>query len=133
MNISIYAIVVILVCHWFFDWFLQTDEMSKGKSKSNFTLFYHVWVYLIGLAIMTTLILVGSDRGWGAVINNKVEFALTFTLINAFAHFVTDWVTSRATSGLYKEERYHDFFVTIGADQMVHYITLFGTYALLAK
>jgi hypothetical protein len=56
-----------------------------------------------------------------------------FIPLNALAHFLTDWVTSRATSALYKEERYHDFFVVIGFDQLLHYVTLFGTFVWLTN
>jgi len=50
-----------------------------------------------------------------------------FVGLNFGLHFFTDYVTSRASSLLWKEGKVHDFFVTIGADQMIHYFTIFGT------
>lgn len=47
--------------------------------------------------------------------------------INDLLHFGTDWVTSRMTASLWRQERVHDFFVIIGLDQFIHAITLIGT------
>lgn len=118
--ISYYTIITILLCHWIFDFHLQSDYMSRNKSKDNCALFDHVWVYSLGLTVMAIL---NTTYITGDI--------LSFVGINAVAHFLTDWVTSRATSALYKEERYHDFFVVVGFDQMLHYITLFGTFIWL--
>lgn len=119
--ISLYTIFTILFCHWIFDFHLQNDKDSKNKSKCNFALSSHVCTYSIGLITITIL--------------NSLHFncltSAAFVLINSVLHFFTDWVTSRATSLLYKEERYHDFFCVIGGDQMIHYITLFGTFVWL--
>ena len=122
--ISYYTIFTILLFHWIFDFHLQTDEMAKGKSKCNAALLKHVGVY--GWA--TILITLCNYRYF-----NNVGVAFAYPFINNVAHFLTDWITSRASSALYKEERYHDFFVVIGADQMIHYITLFGTFVWLSN
>lgn len=121
--ISLYTIITILFCHWIFDFHLQNEEMSKNKSKCNLTLGRHVCIYSIGLLIITMV---------NSVYFNPLTSA-GFVLINAVLHFFTDWVTSRATTSLYKEERYHDFFCVIGGDQMIHYITLFGTFVWLTN
>jgi membrane-bound metal-dependent hydrolase YbcI (DUF457 family) len=100
--------------------------MSKNKSTDNAELFKHVMVYTFGIFIMGALNISYFKGGpiWDLAV---------FVLVNTIAHFLTDWVTSRATSALYKEERYHDFFVVIGADQVLHYITLFGTFIWLTN
>lgn len=121
--ISYYTIITFLMCHWIFDFHLQNDEMSKKKSSNNFVLLDHVWIYSWGLFVMAFLNITYFSE-W---------YAVVFVAINSLLHFLTDWVTSRATSLLYKDERYHDFFVVIGADQMIHYITLFGTFIWLTK
>lgn len=122
--ITYYTLITFLICHWIFDFHLQTDEMAKNKSKSNTALLDHVNTYVIGLWLMGFLNWkYFSGFGWIVV----------FVIINYIAHFLTDWVTSRATSALYKEERYHDFFVVVGADQMIHYVTLFGTFIWLTN
>ena len=120
--ITYYTIFTILLIHWIFDFHLQSDKMAKNKSTDNYALLEHVGIYTIGLCIIGVL----NYYYMG-------HWTYMFVIINAIAHFLTDWVTSRATSALYKEERYHDFFVVIGADQMIHYITLFGTFVWLSN
>lgn len=128
--ITYYTIITILFCHWLFDFFFQSDDMSKNKSKCNEALMNHVATYTIGLLIIVLLnYMVFLDGSFLQFIISMIGFVF----INSVAHFTTDYVTSRASSALYKEERYHDFFVVIGVDQMIHYITLFGTFIWLAN
>lgn len=116
--ISIQTLIAILFCHWIFDFALQTREMGNNKSKSNYYLGQHVGVYLVGLLFLSFVLFPSDPWGCGFI----------WSIVNAVAHFLTDYVTSRATSSLYKEKRYHEFFLVIGIDQMIHYVTLFGTY-----
>jgi hypothetical protein len=46
-------------------------------------------------------------------------------------HFATDFVSSRVAGNFWKNEQRHWFFVTIGADQAVHMISLFAAYVWL--
>lgn len=120
--ITLYSIITILFCHWLFDFFFQTDKMAQGKSKNNSDLFDHVWVYTIGLCLCAAL----NEKFLG-------NYAwIHWIAINSVAHFFTDYVTSRANSGLWEKKQVHDFFVSVGADQLIHYITLFGTFVWLA-
>lgn len=119
--ITYYTLITILVGHWLADFFFQTDNMAKNKSISNDWLGKHVAVYSLGLFLI-------------AIANMEyMQLTYTWVAINGVAHFFTDWVTSRASSALYKEERYHDFFVVIGFDQLIHYATLIGTFIWLAN
>ena len=54
---------------------------------------------------------------------SSLGICLSFAVI-FITHWLTDYFTSRLTSKLYKEERYHDFFVMIGFDQVLHYTQL---------
>jgi hypothetical protein len=114
---SLYTITTVMFCHWFFDFFLQTPEMANGKSKEHKPLLKHVEVYSLGLCAMGLL---------NVFMLKPFQFAV-FVVVNTIAHYFTDFVTSRATSSLYKEERYSEFFSTIGLDQFIHYFTLFAT------
>ena len=118
--IQLYIIILILFNHWIFDFFLQTREMANNKSKSNYHLAEHVMIYALGLLLISPILFPMS-----------IVFALIWIAVNAVAHFFTDYVTSRATSALYEQKRYQDFFNVNGIDQMIHYITLFGTYVWL--
>lgn len=96
--------------------------MAKGKSTDNEYLAAHVGVYSLGLFTITLLN--------GTVWEDPV-YAIAWLLINIVAHFFTDWVTSRASSSMWKDSRFHDFFTIIGFDQTLHYLTLIGTFIWL--
>ena len=120
--ISILSLASILVVHWIFDFFLQTHWQAANKSKNNIALCSHVGVYTIGL-ILIVLLNYGYFQHLG--------YAIGYVVLNAIAHFFTDYITSRASSSLYEKEEFHDFFTTIGFDQLLHYLTLIGTFVLL--
>ena len=126
-------IYTLLVAHFIGDFALQSNWMALNKAKRWDALVWHVLVYVI--VMNWALIALGYQRSWPAV---------WFLLANAAAHFVTDAITSRITSRLWflplvgqgmrptwiqvevKETR-HWFFVAIGADQLIHVVTLFVT------
>ena len=95
--------------HLFADFILQTDQMAINKSKSNFWLTLHIACYSVPFLIF----------GW------------KFALVNAIGHWITDFITSRITSYLWKKEERHWFFVTIGIDQAIHLTTLILTIPLI--
>lgn len=109
-------ISLLLVTHFIGDFILQTDEQAKGKSSSNLTLFQHICTYIIPFAVLGFIV--------------PISFA--FLLVNAVLHFCTDWCTSRITKKLWAEGKVHNFFVTIGADQLIHALTLIWTYEWLS-
>ena len=105
-------IVLLLVwMHFIADFILQSDNMAKNKSKSNKWLGFHVMVYGIPFLL----------------------FGPLYYLVNTAAHFITDFLTSRVSSKLYKENKIHWFFVVIGFDQAMHITTLLLTYIWLAQ
>lgn len=114
----IWYVLFILIVHWFSDFVLQSHHMSTRKSSSNYYLTMHVLVYSFSTIFCWSFILplLGIHLTSGPV---WVAFLLIFA-----THWVTDYFTSRWTSKLYKEEKYHDFFVVIGFDQVLHYTQL---------
>src|SRR5882672_3322828 len=99
-------IVALAWVHAFADFVMQSDKMAISKSSSNKWLLLHVGIYALCL----------------------VPFGWRFALVNFAAHFCTDWVTSRATTKLWKAGERHWFFVMIGADQALHMTALVLTY-----
>lgn len=97
--------------------------MAQGKSKNNCDLEDHVTVYAIG--VLAIIILNCNHFTFGN--------GVAFFVINVGAHYFTDYFSSRSTSNLWEKKEYHDFFCTIGLDQLVHYITLFGTFVWLTN
>lgn len=102
-------ILVLIWMHFVADFVLQTDKMATKKSTDSRWLFFHCWVYSIPFAF----------------------FGIQFALITLFFHFVTDYITSRETSYLWKKEQRHWFFTLIGFDQAIHLTTLLLTYRFL--
>jgi membrane-bound metal-dependent hydrolase YbcI (DUF457 family) len=105
----VYYVFALIWMHFVADFVFQSDKMALNKSKSNKWLFLHAWVYSIPFAF----------------------FGIRFALVTLFFHFVTDYITSRGTSYLWKKEQRHWFFTLIGFDQAVHLTTLLLTYQLL--
>ena len=102
-------ILVLVWLHFIADFILQTDKMAINKSKDERFLFYHSIVY--GLPFLF--------------------FGIAFTIVNIVLHMVVDSITSQITSILYKQNKRHWFFVTIGADQAIHITILLLTWGVL--
>lgn len=129
--------ISLLVTHFVADFMLQSDWMALNKSKRWWPLFLHCLLYALCF-------------GW---------MGPNFVAVTFITHFLTDAVTSRITSRLWfirlmlKREDVidsselnalypfhaavdsglrHWFFVVIGLDQLIHYVTLALTLRLLA-
>ncbi len=102
-------IIILIWIHFIADFILQSDKMATNKSKSNKYLAVHCLIYSLPLL-------------W---------FGWLFALVNGTAHFITDWITSRATTNLHQKGERHRFFVVVGLDQAIHMTTLVLTLILL--
>ncbi len=121
---SLTIIFSIILIHWFADFVLQTDKQAKGKSKEWYWLLSHTFIYSL---FWLPFILIGA---W------KLNYSLTMLLfvpITLICHTITDYFTSRLNNKLWNKGDVHNFFVSVGFDQVLHYIQLFGTYQLLTK
>jgi hypothetical protein len=78
------------------------------------------------------LITINQDIGSSQQQSIKwLSTALQFGFITFIFHTITDYFTSRLNSKLWKKGDVHNFFVSIGFDQVLHYVQLFLTYKLL--
>lgn len=109
---DLYAISLLLIAHFIGDFLLQTDEQAKGKSSSNLCLTQHLLTYIIPFTLLGFII--------------PISFA--FLIVTFVTHFVTDYISSRITKKLWNEGEVHWFFAVVGADQLVHMLTLIWTY-----
>jgi hypothetical protein len=106
---AIIMVAIILALHFVGDFVIQTDKMARNKSSSMAWLSYHVAMYSIGFFIFF---------GW------------KYALVNYVLHWITDFCSSKISSKYYKAGKIHEFFVVIGADQMIHMFCLFATLKL---
>lgn len=117
------VILAVLVSHWISDFVLQSHWMATNKSKNMDALLSHVAVYYVSMVVCTgtSFYLIFGSEGqlWGML--------MLWWLLNGVAHLVVDYVTSRITSRLWSKGDYHNFFVVVGFDQLLHYACLFMT------
>ena len=132
------AFCLLLLIHFVADFFLQTPWMAKNKSDDLQALGLHVAVYTVTLYVLGLI----AMRILGMSGLELMKTFLFFALANGALHFVTDFITSRASahqwekmqSAVGDEEKghySHNFFVVIGLDQVVHYTCLFFTIPIL--
>ena len=107
--IELEYLIFMFILHFFGDFVLQSDEMAQNKSTSWKWLSTHIAVYTLTLCILSP----------------------KWALINGFAHFLIDAITSRASKILYQRGDIHNFFVVIGIDQTLHYIILVVSWCFL--
>lgn len=103
--------IYILFLHLIGDFAAQTRWMAENKSKEHTPLVIHVLCY--GLVLSLGL-------GWLV----HLPQLLGFIGLNAFAHLITDSITSRMTSYFWSRSWTYMFFLTIGFDQFLHTATL---------
>lgn len=140
-------IFAIIFLHFLFDFVLQTDKQAKGKSKNWGDLIAHTTNYSVAWMI-PIVILLGIYRPYEHT-NYYVIASVSFGAITFICHTITDYFTSRINAKLAptrynivlqdtdsvkvwwhypKGESWHNFFVSVGFDQVLHYVQLFLTY-----
>jgi hypothetical protein len=125
---TIAEILTILLIHWFADFVMQTDWQAKNKSKSWKPLLAHTGTYsLVWLMIGGPIFYATSSLSFF----DSFAVVFVFTMITFALHTITDFITSRINSRLWAEGKVHNFFVSVGFDQVLHYAQLFLTYELL--
>lgn len=111
----LWQFAALLVVHFVADFMFQTHWQASNKSKDFEALARHVTTYTLGLTVGTTVIF----WGW-----SQAHFL--FVAANAALHLGTDYLTSRWSSRLFAKD-WHNFFVVIGLDQLIHQLTLAAT------
>lgn len=111
--------VIILVVHYLADFALQTQEQAERKSFDNEALTQHAGNY----ATVWLLISYGLLGTWYK--------PLIFACITFICHFMTDMYTSKVVKKYFEKKDWHNGFVVIGADQVLHYVQLLITFAIL--
>ena len=120
---SLFTIFSIIIIHWFADFVLQTHWQATNKSKDNEALTLHV------LSYSTVWLLVANV--YSIITGNYLVLAF-FPIITFICHWVTDYFTSRLNAKLWVKGDVHNFFVSVGFDQVLHYVQLFLTFYFLS-
>lgn len=122
---NLYIIFGIILTHWLADFVAQSNEDAQKKSVSNIHLLSHTVGYsLIWYTVGVAYVIFHLDT--------YVQWHLTyFILITFVCHTITDYFTSRLNKRLWEKKDVHNFFVSIGFDQVLHYVQLFLTFKLL--
>ena len=107
--------IYMLLTHWLADFCLQTDEQAKGKSLSIKLLTYHVGTYTLVMGLSSFYYF----DDW--------RKCVIFTAITSVSHWITDFFTSRIGKPFWAKGDYHNGFVVVGFDQILHYVQLFVT------
>jgi hypothetical protein len=117
---SIGIIFYLLFAHWIGDFVLQTHKQAHAKSVSNYWLTSHIINYTAFMVIAMFCM---------QLYLHNVDLAAigTFGVITFWCHWLTDYCTSRLNSWLWKRADTHNFFVSVGFDQILHYIQLILT------
>ncbi len=121
---TLYAIAALLLgSHFVGDWVLQSHNMASKKSKDWGILALHVAIHT---AVVTVIPLIFWILGAFSIIN-----VLLYFVFNYVVHFIIDAITSRINSKLWMKQDWHNFFVMIGFDQLLHALTLLFSMAVL--
>ena len=131
MEINILIVLGILFIHFVADFIFQTDWQAQNKSKAWKPLLSHTFTYSV-IWMLPICILLGIEKP-NEVSNWYVCNTLLFVLITFLCHTITDYFTSRLNSRLWEKKQVHNFFVSVGADQLLHYIQLILTFYYLTK
>ena len=110
---------LLIVGHFFGDFVLQSSKMATEKSKNLAYLIAHVTVYTFTLTAFITPYLI-------FVQNIDTKLITLFFLFVFFTHFITDYFTSKVNSMNWDDKKFDKFFIGLGLDQCLHYISLFA-------
>lgn len=114
-------LVFFVLIHFLADFALQTHEQATGKSKEWKPLLQHTSVYSL---VITLGMYIWFGSWW---------VCLIFGIITFIAHTATDYITSRISSYYFQKDDYHNGFVVIGFDQVLHYLQLWFTFILISQ
>lgn len=100
------------------DFGLQTHDQAVNKSSKIYDLVCHTSIYSLCFLIIISLI-------------TNFKIGLEFAIITFLAHTITDYITNRISKIYFEKQDYHNGFVVVGFDQLLHYIQLFLTFQFL--
>ena len=119
--------------HWIGDFVLQTEYEATHKSTENRALLSHTLHYTMTW-ICAMFIWSVYQNHIGHITMVQVGWSpwvLLFFPITFVVHTITDYFTSRLNTYLWNKKDFHNLFVSVGFDQLLHFVQLYFTYYLL--
>ncbi len=123
--------IYILIVHWLLDFVAQTNYQAQNKSKDFIALISHTLVYSMGWITFLIFYTIYVSFEFPFVSPLNFKYIIHFGAITFITHTIIDYFTSRLSAKLFAQKDYHNFFVCIGFDQILHYIQLWFTFKLL--
>lgn len=111
-------VIFILLIHFLADFAMQTPWQAENKWWSADALCLHVLVYSAIWWIAS-----GIYLGWG--------WGLVFACITFITHLCIDYWTSRINHEFFEKKDWHNGWVGVGFDQLLHCIQLILTFNFL--
>lgn len=114
------TVILIVMIHFLADFGLQTHEQAIGKGTDERQLKWHVMVYSAIWFPMSYCLL------------ENAVLSTIFAVITFICHYVTDYFSSRIGKPYWERKDFHNGFVIVGADQVLHILQLFSLYKILS-
>lgn len=122
------GIITLLYAHFMADFVFQTHKMATQKSDDVRVLTTHILMYAMIFFFAFTLVGYVFAEYYNIEFSKWLSMSFGITIINSIFHFMIDYFTSKATKYFWKKEDYHNFFVVIGFDQLLHVSLLIISY-----
>lgn len=126
---TFYFITAIILIHYFADFICQPRRMAKNKGKDIIALLAHVYIYSLVSWFCYESLIFGLFN-WGEHYSELSALCLAYLLIT---HFGVDYITSKINVRLYKKGNMKMFWNTVGLDQAIHLISIFGFFAWVGR
>ena len=127
--IELKHIVLILIAHFVADFCLQPRKIAETKSEKISALCIHGIYYLIGTTVSLFLFMITGILRAKEIPIDPLLSIIKFLIINAVFHIIIDFVTSKISAYFYKKQMIRQFFIVIGADQVIHIIILIYSFS----
>ena len=124
--IPVLLTLIVLAIHYVADWIVQTREDAANKSHSLRALTNHVATYTYTLLWGVVLFCIWFEPATFTY-RQYIWHPISFVLINGILHWGTDYITSRINAANWAKKDKKPFWAGIGADQLIHQITLILT------
>ena len=126
MNLLI--IFVVLFGHWLSDFVLQKNKQKPTRSKKLRDkiekllkhLLPHTLIYSCILTVFIGGLYLLNVFGQHCIWNIGIFFIVTY-----ITHFITDFTVTMINQEYLRKNKRHQYFVSIGLDQLIHYFILF--------